>query len=47
VWDLATAGCRSTLTFPYAIGCVAIATDATVLLGMGHEVIALTLASSL
>ena len=47
VWDLATASCQTTLAFPDALNCVAIAANGTVVLGMGHEVIALALASSI
>ncbi len=46
VWDLATAGCQAILAFPDALNCVAIAANGVVVLGMGHEVIALDLALS-
>jgi WD40 repeat protein len=44
VWDVATAGCQATWPFPDAVDCITIATDGNVVLGMGHEVIALDLA---
>ena len=42
LWDLATAACQATLTFPDAPEAAAIAADGTVVLGMGNEVIALS-----
>ena len=47
LWDLAIAGCQAILAFPDAPTCVTIAANGIVVLGMGHEVIALDLASSL
>ncbi|MFE5086965.1 hypothetical protein ACFRFN_43020, partial [Streptomyces mirabilis] len=43
VWDLITGSCLTTLTLPHRAQCVEISADATVVLGMGYEVIVLTL----
>jgi hypothetical protein len=44
VWDLANASCQAVLVFPEVLNCVSIAANRTVVLGMGHVVIALDLA---
>ncbi|MFE5893217.1 hypothetical protein ACFQ6E_30340 [Streptomyces sp. NPDC056462] len=44
VWDLSAGTCLTTLRLPGRPECVEIAPNGTVVLGMGHEVIALTLA---
>jgi WD40 repeat protein len=46
VWDLTGAVAQLTLTFPDAVTCAVAAADGIVIVGMGHEVIALTLISS-
>jgi WD40 repeat protein len=43
VWDLSSGSCLTTFTLPHAAGRVTIAEDGTVVVGMGNEVIALTL----
>ncbi|KMS77343.1 hypothetical protein ACM01_01600 [Streptomyces viridochromogenes] len=43
VWDLSSGSCLTVLTLPSAAKCAEIAADGTVVLGMGAEVIALTL----
>ncbi|MFI0789815.1 hypothetical protein ACH4Q6_29925, partial [Streptomyces lydicus] len=43
VWDLITASCLTTLALPDAAQCAHLVSDGTLLLGMGHEVIALSL----
>lgn len=43
VWDLITTTCLTALVLPYAAQCAHLVSDGTLLLGMGHEVIALSL----
>ncbi|MEU3394878.1 hypothetical protein ABZ706_30040, partial [Streptomyces albidoflavus] len=43
VWDLAAASCLTAVHLPNSPGCATIGPDSTAVLGMGYEVIALTL----
>ncbi|GGX29132.1 hypothetical protein GCM10010353_50310 [Streptomyces chryseus] len=43
VWDLTTGSCRTMFHLPDAGSAAAVALDGTVVLGVGHEVVALSL----
>ncbi|MFH8681255.1 hypothetical protein ACH4A5_16810, partial [Streptomyces lydicus] len=47
IWDLAATSCLMALRLPHVPACATIASDGTVVVGMSHEVIALTLAPTL